>query len=241
MTPTFCTSASSQKIKVFNFENLREPLKDIDGSLARLQEFVKNINNYITTKIKNTKVLLFTQLKENKESVKKDINLWTTDGNRTTKVDNLFSCIKNNIDISMLYTNEKLFALHKKYNHGEGTLEENTFSLTLFNEQLTNTSNILEAYKNSHDNIEKLCKNTDLKTVPCSTDGLVGFLFNDGENNKYWKDEYLHVNAKVTNDTKADDGFKFSGAGAGAVWPVGKEKEDQPYNFADPGFTLVAL
>ncbi|RNE97433.1 trans-sialidase, partial [Trypanosoma cruzi] len=76
------------------------------------------------------------------------------------------------------------------------------------------------------------------------TDGLVGFLsgkFSDG----IWRDEYLGVNATMAeNDAAAatgpSDGVKFTGRGAGAQWPVGKQGENQLYQFANYNFTLVA-
>ncbi|EKG00294.1 complement regulatory protein, putative, partial [Trypanosoma cruzi] len=75
-------------------------------------------------------------------------------------------------------------------------------------------------------------------TVP--TDELVGFLsgnFSDGT----WGDEYLGVNATVTNgERRVPNGLTFKGSGAGAVWPVGDMGQTVPYYFANNEFTLVA-
>ncbi|EKF98671.1 trans-sialidase, putative, partial [Trypanosoma cruzi] len=63
-----------------------------------------------------------------------------------------------------------------------------------------------------------------------------------------WRDEYLGVNATVNNNegsaasavTGTGNGVKFTGRGAGAQWPVGKQGENQLYHFANYNFTLVA-
>ncbi|EKG03807.1 trans-sialidase, putative, partial [Trypanosoma cruzi] len=76
------------------------------------------------------------------------------------------------------------------------------------------------------------------------TDGLVGFLSGKFSENT-WMDEYLGVNATIAeNDAAAatgtSDGVKFTGRGAGAEWPVGKQGENQLYHFSNYNFTLVA-
>ncbi|EKF99417.1 trans-sialidase, putative, partial [Trypanosoma cruzi] len=56
-----------------------------------------------------------------------------------------------------------------------------------------------------------------------------------------WKDEYLGVNATVTNgEPRVPNGLTFKGSGAGAVWPVGDMGQTVPYYFANNEFTLVA-
>ncbi|RNC32861.1 sialidase-like protein, partial [Trypanosoma cruzi] len=85
------------------------------------------------------------------------------------------------------------------------------------------------------DPIEKgMCKGT----VP--TDGLVGFLSGNFSENT-WKDEFLGVNATVTNgEPRVRNGWTFKGPGAGAEWPVGDMGQTVPYYFANTEFTLVA-
>ncbi|ESS62655.1 complement regulatory protein [Trypanosoma cruzi Dm28c] len=75
-------------------------------------------------------------------------------------------------------------------------------------------------------------------TVP--TDGLVGFLSGNFSDNT-WRDEYLGVNATVTNGKRSvPNGLTFKGSGAGAVWPVGDMGQTVPYYVANNKFTLVA-
>ncbi|RNF00571.1 sialidase-like protein, partial [Trypanosoma cruzi] len=75
---------------------------------------------------------------------------------------------------------------------------------------------------------------------PVPTDGLVGFLSGNFSENT-WRDEYLGVNATVTNGRRrVPNGWTFKGPGAGAVWPVGDMGQTVPYYFANNEFTLVA-
>ncbi|RNF14129.1 trans-sialidase, partial [Trypanosoma cruzi] len=72
------------------------------------------------------------------------------------------------------------------------------------------------------------------------TDGLVGFLSGNFSDNT-WRDEYLGVNATVTNGKRTvPNGWTFKGPGAGAVWPVGDMGQTVPYYFANNAFTLLA-
>ncbi|RNE96683.1 trans-sialidase, partial [Trypanosoma conorhini] len=76
---------------------------------------------------------------------------------------------------------------------------------------------------------------------PVPTRGLVGLLSNTLAGTA-WVDEYRGVNATVKGGaaTSEKGGVTFSGAGAGAEWPVGSRGQNQPYYFANNGFTLVA-
>ncbi|RNE96530.1 trans-sialidase, partial [Trypanosoma conorhini] len=75
---------------------------------------------------------------------------------------------------------------------------------------------------------------------PLPTKGLVGFLSGKSTGGK-WEDEYLGVDATVHGAaTKFTNGVTFSGAGAGAEWPVGKLGQNQPYYSANNKFALAA-
>ncbi|RNC52103.1 sialidase-like protein [Trypanosoma cruzi] len=75
---------------------------------------------------------------------------------------------------------------------------------------------------------------------PVPTKGLVGFLSGNSTVTE-WRDEYLGVNATVTNgEPRVRNGLTFKGSGAGAVWPVGDMGQTVPYYFANNKFTLVA-
>ncbi|EKF99523.1 trans-sialidase, putative, partial [Trypanosoma cruzi] len=123
----------------------------------------------------------------------------------------------------------------------------------LLTEQLERVKKVLATWKEVDERVSQLCTSLIAQKDPpadnaCDavriTDGLVGFLsdkFSDG----IWRDEYLGVNATMAeNDAAAatgpSDGVKFTGRGAGAQWPVGKQGENQLYHFANYKFTLVA-
>ncbi|RNC45004.1 sialidase-like protein [Trypanosoma cruzi] len=90
----------------------------------------------------------------------------------------------------------------------------------------------------SSGNVDALRK--DMCNGPVPTDGLVGFLSGNSTQTE-WRDEYLGVNATVTNGEKrVPNGWTFQGPGAGAVWPVGDMGQTVPYYFANTEFTLVA-
>ncbi|EKF27504.1 trans-sialidase, putative, partial [Trypanosoma cruzi marinkellei] len=117
--------------------------------------------------------------------------------------------------------------------------------------QLQRVKEVLATWKEVDERVSKLCTTLLAAKVTstgdaCSaervTSGLVGFLSGNFSGNT-WRDEYLGVNATVKENggaQKADNGMKFTGRGAGAEWPVGRQGENQPYHFANYNFTLVA-
>ncbi|EKF28397.1 trans-sialidase, putative, partial [Trypanosoma cruzi marinkellei] len=122
--------------------------------------------------------------------------------------------------------------------------------------QLQRVKEVLATWKEADERVSRLCTTllAQVVTLPesaCSTvkltDGLVGFLSGNFSGNT-WRDEYLGVNATVNATVKGDDGVaqmtangvRFTGRGAGAEWPVGRQGENQLYHFANYNFTLVA-
>ncbi|ESS60784.1 trans-sialidase [Trypanosoma cruzi Dm28c] len=70
------------------------------------------------------------------------------------------------------------------------------------------------------------------------TNRLVGFLSGNFSENT-WRDEYLGVNAKVTNGKRrVPNGLTFQGSWA--EWPVGDMGQTVPYYFTNNEFALVA-
>ncbi|EAO00182.1 trans-sialidase, putative, partial [Trypanosoma cruzi] len=141
---------------------------------------------------------------------------------------------------------EELIALYEK-KKGESSSGMVSVLLT---EQLKRVREVLTTWKEVDERVSKLCPSenaledtstdTACSTTGTITDGLVGFLSGNFSNDT-WKDEYLGVNATVTNGAeKTDNGVTFKGRGAWAEWPVGKQGENQLYHFANHKFTLVA-
>ncbi|KAF8277450.1 putative trans-sialidase, Group V [Trypanosoma cruzi] len=187
------------------------------------------------------------------------LHLWLTDN---THIVDIGSVSGDDVDAaasSLLYksgesgdaNDEELIALYEKKGDGKKTsLGMVSVRLT---EQLQRVKDVLTTWKEVDERVSKLypltaAKNPSTATA-CSdgkiTDGLVGFLsgnLSDGT----WKDEYLGVNATVNNNQGAAaatlhaGGVKFTGRGAWAEWPVGKQGENQLYHFANYNFALVA-
>ncbi|EKF27117.1 trans-sialidase, putative, partial [Trypanosoma cruzi marinkellei] len=137
---------------------------------------------------------------------------------------------------------------NKKEGTGEASLGMVSVRLT---EQLKRVKEVLKTWKKVDERVSQLCSSLLAQKVTSPenvrrtvklTNGLVGFL-SDNFSGNTWKDEYLGVNATVHNKEraqKADNGVKFTGRGAGAEWPVGRQGENQLYHFANYNFTLVA-
>ncbi|PWV21307.1 putative trans-sialidase [Trypanosoma cruzi] len=146
---------------------------------------------------------------------------------------------------------EKLIALYEKKKDDGEKPSPGMVSVRL-TEQLQRVKEVLTTWKEVDERVSKLCptesalEDTATDTA-CSTvkitDGLVGFLSGNFSGNT-WKDEYFGVNATVTGaSTEAKlhaGGVRFTGRGAWAEWPVGRQGENQLYHFANYNFTLVA-
>ncbi|RNC39845.1 85 kDa surface glycoprotein [Trypanosoma cruzi] len=55
-----------------------------------------------------------------------------------------------------------------------------------------------------------------------------------------WNDEYLCLNATVTNAVKDNDGFQLTGLGSRAIWLVNAWCDKVNHLFLSHNFTLVA-
>ncbi|RNC34760.1 amastigote surface protein 4, partial [Trypanosoma cruzi] len=191
--------------------------------------------------------------KENqKENKKGELHLWLTDNTHIVDIGPVSGNDDDAAASSLLYksgdNNEELIALYKKKkDDAESSLGMVSVRLT---EQLQRVKDVLATWKKVDERVSKLCTSSaeeDTSTEnACTTgkitDGLVGFLSGNFSDDK-WKDEYLGVNATVTNGVAtgyAEKGVRFTGRGAGAEWHVGKQGENQLYHFANYNFTLLA-
>ncbi|EKF98286.1 trans-sialidase, putative, partial [Trypanosoma cruzi] len=192
-----------------------------------------------------------------KENGKGKLHLWLTDNTHIVDIGPVSGEDDDVTASSLLYKSaesekkkKELIALYEK----KGGAEKTSLGMAsvLLNAQLEKVKEVLETWKEVDQTVSKLC--TTLLTgkdrspnTACSpdakiTDGLVGFLSGNFFENT-WRDEYLGVNATVKANggaAKADNGVQFTGRGAGAEWPVGRQGENQLYHFANYNFTLVA-
>ncbi|ESS55524.1 trans-sialidase [Trypanosoma cruzi Dm28c] len=184
------------------------------------------------------------------------LHLWLTDNTHIVDIGPVSGKDEDVAASSLLYKSagsgnnneEELIALYEKQDSGKPSPGMVSVLLT---EKLKRVKEVLTTWKEVDKRVSNLCttlfaqKVTSTDTA-CTTDvkvtaGLVGFLSGKFSDN-VWRDEYLGVNATVNDNgaTNTSDGVKFTGRGAGAEWPVGKQGENQLYHFANYNFTLVA-
>ncbi|ESS54887.1 trans-sialidase [Trypanosoma cruzi Dm28c] len=199
---------------------------------------------------------------EKDSNEKGKLHLWLTDNTHIVDIGPVSREDDDAAASSLLYnsgesTDEKkddeLIALYEKKKDGEQPSPG--MVSVLLTEQLQRVKDVLTTWKEVDGRVSNLCtsliaeKDRASTGDVCSADkitaGLVGFLSGNFSEN-VWRDEYLGVNATVNNNegsaaaTGTSDGVTFTGRGAGAEWPVGKQGENQLYHFANYNFTLVA-
>ncbi|PBJ78302.1 trans-sialidase [Trypanosoma cruzi cruzi] len=191
---------------------------------------------------------------EKVENEKGKLHLWLTDNTHIVDIGPVSREDDDAAASSLLYnsgesTDGKLIALYEKKKDGEKPSPG--MVSVLLTEQLKRVKEVLTTWKEVDKSVSQLCTSLIAEKDPstgdvCSADkitaGLVGFLSGKFSENT-WRDEYLGVNATVNNKegaTNTSDGVTFTGRGAGAEWPVGKQGQNQLYRFANYNFTLVA-
>ncbi|EKF32157.1 trans-sialidase, putative [Trypanosoma cruzi marinkellei] len=215
-------------------------------------------NGFITATIgngdeDNRNVMLVTlpvySFPQNKKEEAK-LHLWLTDNTHIVDI----GPVSGDDDVaasSLLYNSEtkELIALYEKKNDGKKPSPD--MVSVLLTKQLQRVKEVLATWKKVDERVSQLCPTLSAgkdrsSDAACSPDkitaGLVGFLSGNFSDNT-WRDEYLGVNATVNNNVgveQADNGVTFTGRGAGAEWPVGRQGENQLYHFANYNFTLVA-
>ncbi|RNE98053.1 trans-sialidase, partial [Trypanosoma conorhini] len=175
------------------------------------------------------------------------LHLWLTDNSRVHDVGPVSAAGDDAAASSLLYRSgapeEELILLYEKKNGDSYGL----VSLSLA-KQLEQIKSVVQSWT-ALDTALQGCdtsgdldpRETGLCNGPVPTKGLVGLLSNTLAGTA-WVDEYRGVNATMKGGaaTSEKGGVTFSGAGAGAEWPVGSRGQNQPYYFANNGFTLVA-
>ncbi|KAF8277463.1 putative trans-sialidase, Group V [Trypanosoma cruzi] len=251
--------------RVYEIGDMGESWTEALGTLSRVWGNKQKGNEkgvgsgFSTAKINNRDVMLVTLPVYSKEEKngKGVLHLWLTDNTHIVDIGSVSGKDDDVAASSLLYksgdNNEELIALYEK-KKGDGESSPGMVSV-LLTEQLKRVKDVLATWKEVDERVSRLCPSENAKKdastdTACSdaipTDGLVGFLSGNFSENT-WKDEYLGVNATVTkkDGTAAEatlhaGGVKFTGRGAWAEWPVGKQGDNQLYHFANHNFTLVA-
>ncbi|ORC89833.1 Chain A, Sialidase, partial [Trypanosoma theileri] len=235
--------------KVFESTDMGETWTEAVGTLSRVwgnspsRKGPGSQGPFIPVTIEGKRLMLFTHPLNFKGMWNRDrLHLWVTDNNRIFDVGQISVDDENAAYSSLLYRGDKLYCLH------ETNLQEN-YSLVFLEpkEELNLIKSVVKTWIEQDKNFSDICTPVDPKELsgasdcdlPFPTAGLVGFL-SDGGDGKQWKDAYRCVDASVKNAKKVPNGMRFKGVGAGALWPVGKQGQNQRYHFSNYMFTLVA-
>ncbi|EAN87756.1 putative trans-sialidase, Group V [Trypanosoma cruzi] len=260
------TACNDGRHRVYESDDKGEEWTEALGTLSRVwgnkhKGNVKSVRSgFITATIDgvedNRNVMLVTlPVYAEKGNEKGKLHLWLTDNTHIVDIGPVSD--DEAATSSLLYKSgksgdkkEELIALYEKRKGNDGKPSPGMISV-LLTEQLQRVKKVLTTWKEVDKSVSQLCTSLIVaKDRPTGnacgavkiTDGLVGFLsgnFSDG----IWKEEYLGVNATIAENDGAeqvDSGVKFTGRGAGAQWPVGRQGENQLYHFANYKFTLVA-
>ncbi|EKF29441.1 trans-sialidase, putative, partial [Trypanosoma cruzi marinkellei] len=229
------------------------------NSLARKGHGVQG--GFVSATINGQKVILVSRPVYSGTNGKETgrLHLWLTDMQRIYDVGTISAENENVATSTLLYVAEEEKILEdeerketkgKLYCSYEVAAEDGKYNIAFVDltGKLDDMRKVVAAWKKNDDYIaeeygcgnekdakkRRDCDNGDL------TKGLVGLLSNTSTD-ETWSDEYLCVNATVTNGERGvSNGLTFKGPKAGAVWPVGDMGQNVPYYFANNKFTLVA-
>ncbi|ESS60577.1 trans-sialidase [Trypanosoma cruzi Dm28c] len=127
---------------------------------------------------------------------------------------------------NLLYSDGSLHLLQRRGN-GEGS----AISLAPLTEELKEIESVLRTWA-------KLDAFFSASSTP--TAGLVGFLSNTSSGGNTWIDEYLCLNATVTNAVKVKDGFQLMEIDSGVLWSLNTRVNNVRHVSLSHYFTLVA-
>ncbi|EAN83044.1 putative trans-sialidase, Group II [Trypanosoma cruzi] len=187
-----------------------------------------HVEALITAAIEEKKVMLYIQ--RGNFSGKNKANplyLWVTDKNRTFCVGPVAveDDVRWEFASNLLYSDGNLHLLQRR-----GGGEHSAISLSRLTGELSTIKSVLSTWAKKDAFFSKLA-------IP--TAGLVAVL-SDAASNGTWIDEYLCLNATVTNATKVKDGFQLTESNSGAIWPVNTRDDNVRHVSLSHNFTLVA-
>ncbi|PWV04864.1 putative trans-sialidase, Group II [Trypanosoma cruzi] len=181
----------------------------------------------ITATIEERKVMLYTQrgyaLGENANT----LYLWVTDNNRSFYVGPVATDAAGNWEFasSLMYSDGNLHLLQQR-----GSSEHSVISLSRLTEELSAIESVLSTWAQ---------KDIFFSSLSIPTAGLVAAL-SDAASDDTWNDEYLCVNATVTNAKKVKNGFQLTGHSSGVLWSVNTRGDGIRHVSLSHSFTLVA-
>ncbi|KAF8284886.1 putative trans-sialidase, Group II [Trypanosoma cruzi] len=187
-----------------------------------------HVDALITATIEGRKVMLYIQrgyaLREKKD---KALYLWVTDNNRSFSVGPVAveEAVKWEFASALLYSDGNLHLLQRRDNNKGGVI-----SLSRLTEELKTIKSVLSTWSQ---------KDVFFSRFSIPTAGLVAVL-SDAAGDGRWYDEYLCLNATVTNAKKVKDGFQLTEPDSGVMWPVNTQGNNVRHVVLSHDFTLVA-
>ncbi|PWU88360.1 putative trans-sialidase, Group II [Trypanosoma cruzi] len=174
------------------------------------------------------KVMLYTQRGHAMGENANALYLWVTDNNRSFFVGPVGkdNAGEKEVASTLLYSDGNLHLLQRRAS-GEGSV----ISLSHLAEELSTIKSVLKTWAQN----DAFFSNLSIPTA-----GLVAVLSNASASGDTWNDEYLCLNATVTNATKVKDGFQLTEPESRVLWLVNIPGDNVRHVSLSHNFTLVA-
>ncbi|ESS60867.1 trans-sialidase [Trypanosoma cruzi Dm28c] len=187
-----------------------------------------HVEALITATIEGRKVMLYIQrgyISGEKRATA--LYLWVTDNNRSFSLGPVATenAVRREFASSLLYSDGNLHLLQRRDNNKGGVI-----SLSRTTEELNTIRSVLSTWSQ---------KDVFFSRFSIPTAGLVAVL-SDAAGDGRWYDEYLCLNATVTNAKKVKDGFQLTEPDSGVMWPVNTQGNNVRHVVLSHDFTLVA-
>ncbi|EKG00605.1 trans-sialidase, putative, partial [Trypanosoma cruzi] len=155
--------------------------------------------------------------------------LWVTDSNRTFSVGPVGRYNAADWRRSPAPCCTRMASLRLLQGRGSG--EGRVISLSRLTEELSALRSVLSTWTQ---------RDIFFSSLSTPTAGLVAVLSNASASGDTWNDEYLCLNATVTNAAKDNDGLQLTGLESRAIWPVNTRGGEVRHVSLSHYFTLVA-
>ncbi|ESS55613.1 trans-sialidase [Trypanosoma cruzi Dm28c] len=186
-----------------------------------------HVDALIAATIEGRKVMLYTQRGYAWWGNANPLYLWVTDNNRSFYIGpvGMGNAGKKEVASTLLYSDGNLHLLQRRDNNKGGVI-----SLSRLTEELKEIESVLCTWAQ---------KDVFFSSFSIPTAGLVAVL-SDEASDGTWNDEYLCLNAKVTNATKVKDGFQLTESNSRVMWPPDVPHYNVRHVSLSHNFTLVA-
>ncbi|KAF8304507.1 putative trans-sialidase, Group II [Trypanosoma cruzi] len=207
-----------------------EAIGTIPGVWVNARSSFRDLNLHvdalIAATIEGRKVMLYTQRGYAWWGNANPLYLWVTDNNRSFFVGPVGMGNAGKKEVaSLLYSDGNLHLLQRRDNN-----KGSVISLSRLTEELNEIESVLRTWSQ---------KDIFFSRFSIPTAGLVAVL-SDAAGDGRWYDEYLCLNATVTNATKVKDGFQLTESNSRVMWPPDVPHYNVRHVSLSHNFTLVA-